>query len=82
MGHNDWMVSLSNHLGGCLLGSGASTGSATDGVRDRQTGQIFPLHTDHGHGKMWCRGVRGRMVWLTPSFEDRVEHGERPLEVV
>ena len=29
--------------------------------------------------KMGRRGVRGRVMWLTPSFGDRVEHGERLL---
>ena len=34
---------------------------------------------EHGHRKMGCRGVRGRVMWLTPSFGNRVKHGERPL---
>ena len=40
------------------------------------------LHrADHGHKGMGCRGVRGMVMWLTPSFGNRVKHGERPLKV-
>lgn len=46
-----------------------------------KTGTIYIRSSDHRHGKMGCRGVRGMVVWLTPSFEDRVEHGERLLKV-
>ena len=42
----------------------------------------FIIHcADHGHKKRARRGVRGRMMWLTPSFVDRVKHGERTLNV-
>ena len=47
-----------------------------------RTGPIYIRSSDHEHKKMGCRGVRGRVMWLTPSFGDRVEHGEWPLEVV
>ena len=36
---------------------------------------------DHEHDKVTCRGVRGMVMWLTPSFGDRVEHDERLLKV-
>ena len=44
-----------------------------------KTGPIYIRSSDHGHMKMGCRGVRGRVMWLPPSFGDRVEHGERLL---
>ena len=47
-----------------------------------RTGPIYIRSSDHEHMKMGRRGVRGRVMWLTPSFGDRVEHGEWPLEVV
>ena len=47
-----------------------------------KTGPIYIRSSDHGHMKMGCRGVRGRVMWLPPSFGDRVEHGERLLTVV
>ena len=36
---------------------------------------------DHEHEKMAYRGVRGRLVWLTLPFRDRVRHCEQHLNM-
>ena len=46
-----------------------------------KTGTIYIRSSDHEHRKMGYRGVRGMVMWPTPSFGDRVEHDERPLKV-
>ena len=70
------MVSLSNHLGGRFGRLSDRMGLGID-----KTGSHLLHRADHGHGKIGRRRVRGRVMWLTPSFGDRVEHGERPLKV-
>ena len=53
-----------------------------DRLSDRQDSGADLFHcAEHGHRKMGYREVRGRVMWLTHSFGDRVEHGERPQTV-
>ena len=68
---------MPNHLGGRFGRLSDRMGLGID-----KTGSHLLHRADHGHKGMGCRGVRGWVMWLTPSFGNRVEHGKRLLEVV